>query len=83
MEAPIIFFDPESAIFQQRTVMASDHWGVAKFKLISNLESFWNMVEESYDNADTYAEFNSHLMSKIVNRAWQYDTLFIRLTDLS
>jgi len=73
----------KSAIFQQRTVKSSDHLESAKLKLISNLDSFWNLVEQSYDNADTYAEFNSHLMSKIVNRAWQYDTLFIKLTDLS
>ncbi len=51
--------------------------------LMSNLESLWKIVEESYSIANTYSDFNSFFMSKIVNRLWQYDTLFIRLTDLS
>jgi hypothetical protein len=51
--------------------------------LISNLEIFWDLVEESYSTANTYSNFNAFLMSKIVNKFWQYDTLFIRLTDLA
>lgn len=55
----------------------------AKGTLISNLEIFWDLVEESYSNANSYSDFNSFLMSKIVNGLWQYDTLFVRLTDLT
>jgi hypothetical protein len=55
----------------------------AKSTLISNLEIFWDLVEESYSNANSYSDFNSFLMSKIVNGLWQYDTLFVKLTDLT
>jgi hypothetical protein len=54
-----------------------------RITLLSNLEYFWNLVEESYSAANSYSDFNTFLMSKIVNKLWQYDTLFIRLTDLS
>jgi hypothetical protein len=54
-----------------------------KSKLIDNLERFWDIVESSYDKAKNYADFNSFLISKIVNKIWKYGTLFVRLTDLS
>lgn len=54
-----------------------------KSALISNLESFWDLVEESYSTASTYSDFNAFIMSKIINRLWEYDTLFVRLTDLT
>lgn len=54
-----------------------------KSSLISNLEFFWDLVEESYSVADTYSDFNAFIMSRIVNRLWHYDTLFVRLTDLA
>lgn len=50
--------------------------------LVSNFEFFWDLVEESYSAANMYSDFNAFLISKIVNKLWQYDTLFIRLTDL-
>jgi hypothetical protein len=40
-------------------------------------------VELSYQKARSYSDFNSFLMSQIVNKVWGYDTLFVRLTDIS
>lgn len=52
-------------------------------KIIENFEQFWEQVELSYCRAKSYSDFNAFLMSHIVNSAWGYDTLFVRLTDLS
>ena len=46
-----------------------------------NFETFWNMVETTYEISQTYADFNSFLMSKIVNKSWGYDTLFARFSE--
>src|SRR5918911_1704579 len=51
--------------------------------LIDNFNQFWNEVEVSYQEARSYSDFNSFLMSQIVNKVWGYDTLFVRLTDIS
>lgn len=47
----------------------------------NNYELFWGMVEEAYESAITYSDFNSYVMSKIVNDVWQYDTLFSRFSE--
>lgn len=52
-------------------------------KIIENFEQFWARVELSYFRAKSYSDFNAFLMSQIVNSVWEYDTLFVRLTDLS
>src|SRR5919206_3156213 len=54
-----------------------------KPRLIDNFNQFWNEVELSYQKARSYSDFNSFLMSQIVNKVWGYDTLFVRLTDIS
>ena len=48
-----------------------------------NFEQFWYEVELSYSKAKSYSDFNSFLMSQIVNKIWGYDTLFVRLTEIS
>lgn len=40
-------------------------------------------VDESYNRARSYADLNSFIMSRIVNKIWGYDTLFVRLSDIS
>ena len=52
-------------------------------RLYNNLEKFWQIVEESLSNSKNYSEFNSHLMSKMINNVWDYETLFVNLSDLS
>ena len=51
--------------------------------LFENLEQFWNEVDESYNRAKSYADLNSFIMSRVVNKIWGYDTLFVRLSDIS
>ena len=48
-----------------------------------NFEQFWQEVELSCSKAKSYSDFNSFLMSQIVNKVWGYDTLFVRLTEMS
>jgi hypothetical protein len=54
-----------------------------KRNVIDNLKEFWSEVENSYKNANSYSDFNSFLMSRLVNKFWEYDCLFVRLADLS
>jgi hypothetical protein len=54
-----------------------------KLRLLDNFDQFWSEVEVSYQKARSYSDFNSFLMSQIVNKVWGYDTLFVRLTDIS
>jgi hypothetical protein len=54
-----------------------------KSQLLSNFEEFWQEVEIAYSKAKSYADFNSFLMSQIVNKIWGYDTLFVRLNDIA
>ena len=51
--------------------------------LFENLEQFWKEVDESYNRARSYADLNSFIMSRVVNKLWGYDTLFVRLSDIS
>jgi hypothetical protein len=51
--------------------------------LIHNFKEFWDEVELSYSRAKSYSDLNCFLMSQIVNKVWGYDTLFVRLTEIS
>ncbi len=51
--------------------------------LLDNLEQLWQHVEACHARAKSYAEFNSFLMSRIVNETWNYSTLFVRLSEIS
>jgi hypothetical protein len=52
-------------------------------KMVDNLNSFWEIVESAYSKAGSYSDFNAFLMSKIVNSVWRYNTLFVRLSEIS
>ena len=54
-----------------------------KSKILDNFEHFWWKVEESYSRSKSYSDFNSFLMSQLVNAEWGYDTLFVRLSEMS
>jgi hypothetical protein len=40
-------------------------------------------VDDSYYRARSYADLNSFIISRVVNKIWGYDTLFVRLSDIS
>jgi hypothetical protein len=52
-------------------------------KMLDNLNQFWEEVEIAYSKARSYSDFNSFLMSRIVNSLWGYNTLFVRLSEIS
>jgi hypothetical protein len=54
-----------------------------KAMILNNFEHFWRKVEESYSRSKSYSDFNSFLMSQLVNAEWGYDTLFVRLSEIS
>jgi hypothetical protein len=54
-----------------------------RLALFENLEQFWKEVAESYNRARSYADLNSFIISRVVNKLWGYDTLFVRLSDIS
>jgi hypothetical protein len=54
-----------------------------KIRLRHNFDEFWYMVKDSYTKAEGYSDLNSFLMSQIVNKIWNYETLFVKLTDLT
>ena len=54
-----------------------------KSQILHNFEEFWYEVENSYTKAKSYSDLNSFLMSQLVNRIWGYDTLFVRLSNIS
>jgi hypothetical protein len=51
--------------------------------LLKNFGDFWPYVEESQRSARSFADFSSFIMSKLVNDKWNYDTLFVKLSDIS
>jgi hypothetical protein len=53
-----------------------------KSQLIKNFDDLWDEVLESYSRCKSYADFNSFIISRLVNRIWGYDTLFVRLSDI-
>ena len=50
-------------------------------ELTGRFKSFWPLVEDAYERAENYADFNSFTASKIVNDIWGYDTLFSRFSE--
>ena len=50
-------------------------------RLTENFEDFWNVVEDAYERAEKYADFNAFVMSWIINRVWGYGTLFARFSE--
>ena len=54
-----------------------------KSLFLNNFEQFWEQVEYSYSKAKSYSDFNTFLMSLIVNKIWNYETLFVRLSEIS
>lgn len=50
-------------------------------RLKGNLGDFWGVVDDAYENAENFSDFNAFVISKIVNEAWGYDTLFARFSD--
>ena len=52
-------------------------------KMVDNLNQFWEEVEISYSKAKSYSDFNSFLMSRVINNLWGYNTLFVRLSEIS
>ena len=57
------------------------NWDLIESTLHENFEKFWNMVEESSENVTTYSDFNTFIITKIVNEIWGYDTLFARFSE--
>jgi hypothetical protein len=51
--------------------------------MVDNLNRFWEVVEIAYSKARSYSDFNSFLMSRIINTIWVYSTLFVRLSEIS
>jgi hypothetical protein len=52
-----------------------------KAGIAGNFEGFWKLVEDAYERAETCADFNAFMMSRIVNEVWGYATLFSRFSD--
>jgi hypothetical protein len=50
-------------------------------ELHENLASFWEMAEDCWERSKNYADFNGFVMSRIVNDAWGYDTIFARFSE--
>jgi len=57
------------------------NWDSKKSLLHHNFDMFWEIVEEAHERAISYSDFNAFIISKIVNEAWRYDTLFSRFSD--
>jgi hypothetical protein len=53
-----------------------------KYRLLKNFDDFWDEVLESYSRCESYADFNSFIISRLVNKIWGYDTVFVRLSDI-
>ena len=53
-----------------------------KSQLFKNLDEMWDQVAEWYSRCKSYADFNSFIISRLVNTIWGYDTLFVRLSDI-
>src|SRR5919112_5372488 len=52
-------------------------------KMLDNLSRFWEVVQIAYSKSRSYSDFNSFLVSKIINSIWGYNTLFVRLSEVS
>jgi len=82
---------PPSNIILGRWEKQIFHWikncsileGPEKKIYMEKSEEFWKLGKNSHSRAKSYADFSSFLMSSIVNEIWNYDTLFVNLTDLA
>jgi hypothetical protein len=63
--------------------LSSLHDSQYKSHLIHNFKEFWDEVELAYSRAKSYSDLNCFLMSQVVNNVWGYDTLFVRLSEIS
>ena len=66
-----------------RHSLANQNSDIDKLTIMNNFKLFWNKVEESYSLSKNYSNFNSFLISQLVNMEWGYNTLFVRLSDIS
>ncbi len=66
-----------------RNSLEIEHFGIDKITVMNNFKLFWKKVEESYKISKSYSDFNAFLISQIVNMEWGYDTLFVRLSEIS
>ena len=68
---------------QVKTWIKKSAGSIDKDPLVDNFEKFWQGVEASHARAKSYADLNSFVMSKVINEAWNYSTLFVRLSEIS
>ena len=66
-----------------RNSLSSQYEPRYKSEIMRNFKEFWDEVELSYSRAKSYSDLNSFLMSLVVNKIWGYDTLFVRLSEIS
>jgi hypothetical protein len=66
-----------------RNSITSQKFGINRKTFMNNFELFWSKIEESYALSKNYSDFNAFLISKLVNTEWGYDTLFVRLSEMS
>jgi hypothetical protein len=51
--------------------------------LLRNFDQLWGEVEDAYSRSKSHADFNAFFQSRVVNKIWDYKTLFVRLSDIS
>lgn len=49
--------------------------------LTGSFKDFWVLIEDAYERAEKYADFNAFIISKIMNEVWGYSTLFSRFSE--
>jgi hypothetical protein len=50
-------------------------------ELNTNFRDFWEIVQEAHEKAEFCSDFNSFVLSKVVNDVWKYPTLFSRFSQ--
>jgi hypothetical protein len=78
-EATLYNWKREIVSWIKKSCSSSSH----QKQLVDNLNEFWEEVEIAYSKASSYSDFNSFLMSRIINGIWGYSTLFVRLSEIS
>jgi hypothetical protein len=71
----------QTSIIERECQVFNQDFAGKESDLHRNFEVFWELVQEAYKRSETYADFNSFVMSGIVNKAWEYDTLFSRFSE--
>jgi hypothetical protein len=71
----------QTSIIERECHGFNQEFKIKESDLSSNFDAFWELVQEAYKPSETYADFNSYVISGIVNKAWGYDTLFSRFSD--